>query len=42
MHTPHATQVYGGLVHMDFSKHHLDQLGHGVYTELPVELLPPL
>jgi len=35
-------QVYGGLVHMDFSKQHLDKLGHGRYQELPVDLLPPL
>lgn len=27
---------------MDFSKEHMDKLGHGIYTPLDVNLLPPL
>ncbi|KAJ7970755.1 Glucuronokinase 1 [Quillaja saponaria] len=37
-----VAQVYGGLVHMDFSKEHMDNLGHGIYTPMDVNLLPPL
>lgn len=37
-----VAQVYGGLVYMDFSKEHMDKLGHGIYTPLDVNLLPPL
>ena len=27
-----VVQVFGGVVHMDFGKHHLDTMGHGIYT----------
>lgn len=37
-----VAQVYGGVVYMDFNKEHMDQLGHGVYMPLDVNLLPPL
>ncbi|XP_062105626.1 glucuronokinase 1-like [Humulus lupulus] len=37
-----VAQVYGGLVYMDFSKKHLDGLGHGIYTPMGINLLPPL
>ncbi|KAH9603898.1 hypothetical protein KSS87_017982 [Heliosperma pusillum] len=37
-----VAQVYGGLVFMDFSKIHMDKLGHGIYTPMDVSLLPPL
>uniref|UniRef100_A0A2N9I3N2 Uncharacterized protein n=1 Tax=Fagus sylvatica TaxID=28930 RepID=A0A2N9I3N2_FAGSY len=37
-----VAQVYGGLVHMDFSKEHMDDLGHGIYTPMDISLLPPL
>ncbi|KAF4385869.1 hypothetical protein F8388_010425 [Cannabis sativa] len=37
-----VAQVYGGLVYMDFSKEHLDKLGHGIYTPMDTSLLPPL
>ncbi|KAL0855896.1 hypothetical protein Bca101_061049 [Brassica carinata] len=37
-----VAQVYGGLVHMDFSKEHMDKLGHGIYTPMDISLLPPL
>ncbi|KAE8706268.1 putative glucuronokinase 2 [Hibiscus syriacus] len=37
-----VAQVYGGLVYMDFSKEHMDKLGHGIYTPMDVTLLPPL
>ncbi|XP_066398321.1 glucuronokinase 1 isoform X2 [Miscanthus floridulus] len=37
-----VAQVYGGLVYMDFSKEHMDKLGHGIYMPLDVNLLPPL
>ncbi|CAL4884577.1 unnamed protein product [Urochloa decumbens] len=37
-----VAQVYGGLVYMDFSKEHMDMLGHGIYRPLDVNLLPPL
>ena len=33
-------QVYGGLVHMDFSKEVFDVEGAGLYTKLDVSLLP--
>ncbi|RCV36646.1 hypothetical protein SEVIR_7G340545v4 [Setaria viridis] len=37
-----VAQVYGGLVYMDFSKEHMDKLGHGIYRRLDANLLPPL
>ncbi|WOL18664.1 hypothetical protein Cni_G27461 [Canna indica] len=37
-----VAQVYGGLVYMDFSKEHMDKLGHGLYTPLDIGLLPTL
>lgn len=37
-----VVQVYGGLVFMDFSKIHMDSLGHGIYTPMDISLLPPL
>ncbi|XP_043725883.1 glucuronokinase 1-like [Telopea speciosissima] len=37
-----VAQVYGGLVYMDFSKEHMDDLGHGIYTPMDVSVLPPL
>lgn len=37
-----VAQVYGGLVYMDFSKEHMDSLGHGIYTPMDISLLPPL
>ncbi|XP_023636627.1 probable glucuronokinase 2 [Capsella rubella] len=38
-----VAQVYGGgLVHMDFSKEHMDKLGYGIYTIMDINLLPPL
>ncbi|CAO2829907.1 unnamed protein product [Amaranthus hypochondriacus] len=37
-----VAQVYGGLVFMDFSKTHMDELGHGIYTPMDTSLLPPL
>ncbi|EEF40976.1 ATP binding protein, putative [Ricinus communis] len=37
-----VAQVYGGLVYMDFSKENMDRLGHGIYTPMDIELLPPL
>ncbi|XP_044465886.1 glucuronokinase 1-like [Mangifera indica] len=37
-----VAQVYGGLVYMDFSKEHMDSLGHGIYTQMDTDLLPPL
>uniref|UniRef100_A0A803MLM5 GHMP kinase N-terminal domain-containing protein n=1 Tax=Chenopodium quinoa TaxID=63459 RepID=A0A803MLM5_CHEQI len=37
-----VAQVYGGLVFMDFSKNHMDKLGHGIYTPMDISLLPPL
>lgn len=37
-----VAQVYGGLVFMDFSKEHMDRLGHGIYTPMDTSLLPPL
>lgn len=26
----------------DFGKNHMDELGHGIYTPMDVDLLPPL
>ncbi|XP_057482617.1 LOW QUALITY PROTEIN: glucuronokinase 1-like [Actinidia eriantha] len=37
-----VAQVYGGLVYMDFSKNFMDDLGHGIYTPMEINLLPPL
>ncbi|TXG54737.1 hypothetical protein EZV62_019993 [Acer yangbiense] len=37
-----VAQVYGGLVSMDFSKEHMDKMGHGIYTPMDINLLPPL
>ncbi|XP_074556095.1 glucuronokinase 1-like [Curcuma longa] len=37
-----VAQVYGGLVYMDFSKEHMDNLGHGLYSPMDISLLPPL
>uniref|UniRef100_M1AY52 ATP binding protein n=2 Tax=Solanum TaxID=4107 RepID=M1AY52_SOLTU len=37
-----VAQVYGGVVYMDFGKNHMDELGHGIYTPMDVDLLPPL
>ncbi|KAL3529156.1 hypothetical protein ACH5RR_008478 [Cinchona calisaya] len=37
-----VAQVYGGLVYMDFSKNHMEELGHGIYTPMDIGLLPPL
>ncbi|KAL5793268.1 hypothetical protein ACOSP7_001862 [Xanthoceras sorbifolium] len=37
-----VAQVYGGLVYMDFSKEHMDKMGHGIYTPMDINLLPPL
>ncbi|VVB14485.1 unnamed protein product [Arabis nemorensis] len=38
-----VAQVYGGgLVHMDFSKEHMDKVGYGIYTIMDINLLPPL
>ncbi|PKA63166.1 Glucuronokinase 1 [Apostasia shenzhenica] len=37
-----VAQVYGGLVYMDFSKEIMDSLGHGSYTPMDINLLPPL
>ncbi|XP_042481692.1 glucuronokinase 1-like [Macadamia integrifolia] len=37
-----VAQVYGGLVYMDFSKEYMDDLGHGMYTRMDINVLPPL
>ncbi|KAF5740418.1 glucuronokinase 1 [Tripterygium wilfordii] len=37
-----VAQVYGGLVYMDFKKDHMEKLGHGIYTPMDINLLPPL
>ncbi|XP_015879050.2 glucuronokinase 1 [Ziziphus jujuba] len=37
-----VAQVYGGLVYMDFSKENMENLGHGIYTPMDINLLPPL
>mmetsp|Transcript_7178 Transcript_7178/g.11439 ORF Transcript_7178/g.11439 Transcript_7178/m.11439 type:complete len:644 (+) Transcript_7178:323-2254(+) len=31
-----VVQCYEGLVYMDFSKDHMERLGHGIYTKIPV------
>eukprot|EP00850_Spirogloea_muscicola_P011481 SM000071S21105 [mRNA] locus=s71:431511:433500:+ [translate_table: standard] len=35
-------QTYGGLVHMDFQKEHLERTGKGIYTPMNPALLPSL
>ncbi|KAG6506179.1 hypothetical protein ZIOFF_031497 [Zingiber officinale] len=35
-------QVYGGLVYMNFNKEHMDKLGHGLFSPMDIDLLPPL
>eukprot|EP00850_Spirogloea_muscicola_P006718 SM000032S12102 [mRNA] locus=s32:562033:564085:+ [translate_table: standard] len=35
-------QTYGGLVHMDFQKEHLERTGKGIYTPMNPSLLPSL
>ncbi|KZV15147.1 glucuronokinase 1 [Dorcoceras hygrometricum] len=37
-----VAQVYGGLVYMDFSKKHMEELGYGIYEPMDIGLLPPL
>ncbi|XP_073008891.1 glucuronokinase 1-like [Typha latifolia] len=37
-----VAQVYGGLVYMDFSNEYMDKLGHGMYRQMDITLLPPL
>lgn len=37
-----VVQVYGGLVHMDFSEEIFEAHGAGLYTELDISLLPQL
>ncbi|KAL1553353.1 Glucuronokinase 1 [Salvia divinorum] len=37
-----VAQVYGGLVYMDFDMKLMDDLGHGNYTPMDLNLLPPL
>ncbi|KAL6960329.1 Glucuronokinase 1 [Sarracenia purpurea var. burkii] len=37
-----VAQVYGGLVYMDFSKKYMNDLGHGKYAPMDINLLPPL
>ncbi|KAK4483180.1 hypothetical protein RD792_010360, partial [Penstemon davidsonii] len=37
-----VAQVYGGLVYMDFDKKLMEDLGHGEYTPMDIDLLPPL
>ncbi|KAL0431618.1 UNVERIFIED_CONTAM: Glucuronokinase [Sesamum radiatum] len=37
-----VAQVYGGLVYMDFDKKRMEELGHGEYTVMDLNLLPPL
>ena len=37
-----VTQVYEGLVYMDFNKDLMDRQGHGHYEELDLAMLPPL
>uniref|UniRef100_A0A7N0TR47 glucuronokinase n=1 Tax=Kalanchoe fedtschenkoi TaxID=63787 RepID=A0A7N0TR47_KALFE len=37
-----VAQVYGGLVFMDFNKEHTEKFGHGIYTPMDINLLPPL
>ncbi len=37
-----VAQVYEGLVYMDFSRDHMEDLGHGVYEALDPSLLPTM
>lgn len=37
-----VAQVYEGLVYMDFSRHLMEDLGHGLYESLDAGLLPAL
>lgn len=37
-----VAQVYGGVVYMDFNKKHMEELGHGIYEPMDIEILPPL
>lgn len=37
-----VAQVYGGLVYMDFSQKHMEELGHGIYIPMDIDLLPSL
>jgi len=37
-----VVQWYEGLVHMDFDKEAIESQGHGTYTNLSVDALPPL
>ena len=37
-----VTQVYEGLVYMDFARDLVERLGHGHYESLDAQLLPPL
>jgi glucuronokinase len=37
-----VVQVYGGLVHMDFSMIQFEKLGSGLYTKHDISMLPPL
>lgn len=37
-----VAQVYGGLVFMDFDKKLMEELGHGNYTPMDLDVLPPL
>jgi glucuronokinase len=37
-----VAQVYEGLVYMDFSKHLMEDLGHGLYESLDAHLLPTM
>jgi len=37
-----VAQIYGGLVYMDFSPDYMEKHGHGIYENMPLELLPEL
>ncbi|MFW5777033.1 MAG: mevalonate kinase [Spirochaetota bacterium] len=37
-----VAQVYGGIVHMDFDRAHMDEHGYGVYTPLTPDKFPNL
>ncbi|MBP8954943.1 MAG: hypothetical protein KBI47_21310 [Armatimonadetes bacterium] len=37
-----VVQTYGGLVYMDFDPGYFAKQGHGLYEQLPIDLLPPL
>ncbi len=37
-----VAQVYEGIVHMDFTREHMEKHGYGIYTELAPERLPRL